>query len=324
MRASLKPLGAVLLAAVIASACGGSHAPRARTTPRLGHRSLRVTVTAISKLPAPVADAAAAPLGQGRVVLLGGLDSSDNSTATITVLANGSSEAGGTLPIPQHDAQATQLGSSVYVFGGGQVSSYDHILSYEPGTSAVAQVGTLPSDASDVAVTSLGGSAYVVGGYDGTNALSTILGWRPGASPRIVAHLTEGLRYAALAPAGGRLIIAGGTTPSGVSDQILSFDPASGKVTRIGTLPTPLTHAGAAAVDGYVLVIGGRPQLNAQSSSILAVDPATGRVHQVGTLPQPLSDEAVAPLGARVLVAGGENATGVQSQVLELTASTTS
>lgn len=168
------------------------------------------------------------------------------------------------------------------MFGGGQLAQYDHILRYDPATGAVSQVGSLPTPASDVAVASLSGTAYVVGGYDGTNWLDTILAWRPGSSPRVVAHLPFGLRYAAIAPDGGNLIVAGGTTPSGLSDAILSFNPATGRVRRIGRLPIALTHASAAQVDGRVLVIGGRRQLAGdQTSLILAVDPDSGITRRV-------------------------------------------
>ena len=136
--------------------------------------------------------------------------------------------------MPQHDAQAARLGD-VYVFGGGVVSSYDHILRYDPATDRVAAVGRLPSAASDVAVASLGDTAYVVGGYDGASWLDTILAWRPGSAPRVVGRLPVGLRYAAVAAVGCCLLIVGGTTPRGISDAIVSFDPATGSVSRIGS-----------------------------------------------------------------------------------------
>ena len=122
------------------------------------------------------------------------------------------------MPIPQHDAQATTIGRYVYVFGGGQVSSYDHVLRYDPARGAVTQVGSLPTPASDVAVAALGATAYVVGGFTGVDPLDTIVAWTPSGPERAAAHLPAGLRYAATAVAGGRLVIAGGTVSGGVSD----------------------------------------------------------------------------------------------------------
>jgi N-acetylneuraminic acid mutarotase len=139
----------------------------------------------------------------------------------------------------------------------------------------------------------------------------------------VVAHLPSGLRYAAVATAGRRIIIAGGTLVNGLSDQILSFDPATGAVSPLGRLPVPLTHASAAFIDGRVVIVGGRRQLDGdQTTAILSVDPGTGVVTIAGRLPQPLSDAAVALSGGRIIVAGGDDGSGPQSSILALAAHT--
>jgi len=132
-------------------------------------------------LPAPLQDAAAVSLNSERLVLLGGLDSSDTSTAAITVINEGRLSSDGRLPEAQHDAQGAEFDGATYVFGGGQFSSYDHILRYDPANGRVSVVGHLPQPASDVAVTSIGNTAYIVGGYNGERALDTILTWHGSA-----------------------------------------------------------------------------------------------------------------------------------------------
>ncbi len=82
---------------------GGAGSP----TLRRSRSAATVTVTAAGELPAAVADAASVALDHSRLVLLGGLDAADTSTASITVLAGGSLLRRDALPIPQHDAQAT-------------------------------------------------------------------------------------------------------------------------------------------------------------------------------------------------------------------------
>ena len=323
---------AAIVALATAGSGSGSHATSSSATPTGPHRrsapsrphtpaSLRVAATPLGELPAAVEDAAIAPAGGGRLALLGGIDAAQSSTAQVTLLDGGTAGDGGALPAPQHDAEAAQLGGYVYVFGGGVLSSYDHILRYDPASHTLTAAGTLPTNASDVAVTSLGGTAYVVGGYDGVHPLDTILAWRPGAAPRVVGHLPVGTRYAVVAPAGDKLIIAGGSTGDAetLSDAIFSFDPAAGALTRIGQLPVPLTHASAAALDGEVLVVGGRRALDgAQTDAILAIDPTTGHVRVAGRLPNPLSDAAVATSGSRIVVAGGESPAGVQRAIIAL------
>ena len=129
-------------------------------------------------------------------------------------------------PGPQHDAQAAALGREVYVFGGGVIASYDHILAVSRSGAGARPIGRLPRVQSDVAVATIGGTAYIVGGYDGVEPLDTIVAWRPGGVARVVARLPFGLRYAAVAAVGGKLVIAGGTLADGVSDAILTYDPA--------------------------------------------------------------------------------------------------
>ena len=86
-------------------------------------------------------------LGAERVVLLGGLDSSDTPMTAITVLDDGHVSGSARLPEAQHDAQGANLGGGVCVFGGGQFGSYDHVLRYEPGDGCVSLVGQLPQPA---------------------------------------------------------------------------------------------------------------------------------------------------------------------------------
>ena len=292
----------------------------ARSSDRLAAVGPALRQSPIGTLAAPLQDAAAVSLGAERLVLLGGLDSSDTSTAAITVLTAGHPSASARLPEAQHDAQGASLDGGLYVFGGGQFSSYDHILRYEPGNGRVSLVGHLPRPASDVAVTTIGGTAYIIGGYDGQRALDTILAWRPGGNPAVVGRLPSGLRYAAVAATSSKVIIAGGSTAAGASRAVLSFEPSTGRVTQIGSLPHPLTHAAAASLGPTVYVMGGRGSLpGSQTSAILAINPESGRVRHTGDLAQPLSDAAIAMVGGRIVLAGGQSASGTQSSIFELT-----
>ncbi len=276
-------------------------------------------MSSIGALPSGLADPAVASLPDGRVVLLGGLDEGGGSASSVMVLAGTGASGRGSLPEPQHDAEAATLGRSVYLFGGGGVSSFAHILRYDPATGSVAHVGDLPAPASDVSVAAIGQTAYVVGGYDGARWLDTIVAWQPGSAARVLAHLPFGLRYAAVAAIGTRLFIAGGTTPDGLSDVILRFDPATGAVARVGRLPVALAHTSAAPLAGRMVIVGGRRQLSGdRTAAILAVDPRSGAVRAVGALPHPLSDAAVTVSGNRVLVIGGETPAGVQRAIFAL------
>jgi YVTN family beta-propeller protein len=269
----------------------------------------------------PVQDAAAAPAASG-ALLLGGLTAEDTSRSDIVAVVHGIGVRRGQLAGPLHDAAAATLGGRAYLFGGGNgTAQLDAVVSVDPGTGAVRDAGRLPAPSSDQAAAALGGSAYVVGGYTGARWLDTVVAWRPGAGSRVAGHLPGALRYAAVAAAGGRVIIAGGSRPDGTaSDAVLAFDPRTGRVTRLGRLPAPTTHAAAAALGGTVYVIGGRgATAGSETARIVAIDARTGRVRDAGHLSSPRSDLAAVALGSRILLAGGRGAGVTLATVSELT-----
>ncbi len=315
-------LAGLAAAVIVFALTSGSPGP---APPTLTRTLVSVHVASTARLPAAVQDAAIAPApargGSAPLLLLGGIDAAGGSTDDIVALDGRTAALRARLPDIQHDAQAAALDGQVYVFGGGDLASYPHILRYDPATATTATVGALPRPQSDVAVATLGTTAYIVGGFDGISPLDTIVAWRPGHAARYVARLPFAVRYAAVAAIDGRLIIAGGTGLDGVSDAIWSYDPAAGSVVQVGVLPQPLTHASAVALGGRVYIVGGRRTASGgQTASIVSIDPATALATTVGTLPSPRSDAAVAVLGGRIVVAGGENSAGAPlSSILTLT-----
>src|SRR5207248_2086587 len=172
---------------------------------------------------------------------------------------------------------------------------------------AAEAIGHLPSGSSDQAAAGIGGTAYVVGGYTGTRWLDTIVAWKPGTKARVVAHLPQPVRYAAVTAVGPRPIVAGGPLPNGsASDAVYEYAPAAGRVFRIGRLPGPTTHAAAATFGSVAYVIGGRgASVGTPTDRIVAVDVATKKIAAAGMLSQPLSDLAAVGDVHGILVAGG-------------------
>ncbi len=326
---------AALLAALVLTGCGGgSGAASKASSPAVGstppahggatHRAaspgpVRLSYRPLYRLASALQDPGSAVVGS-HFVLLGGLDAADTSTDAVIVGDASGAHTSATLPNAQHDAEAAAVDGRVYLFGGGQFSQYDHILAYDPASHTVSQAGTLPTAASDVAVAGTGSAAYIVGGFDGNESLNTILTWSPGAPARLAARLPVALRYAAVTAIGTSLIIAGGSTPSGdASPDIYRFDTATSRLSLLGRLPAPLTHAGAAVLGNTVYLVGGRGAgLTSQTATIWALNPSTGRLRRAGTLPQPLSDAAVFTFGRAILVAGGHSPSATQSAVGEL------
>ncbi len=287
------------------------------TDPAGTHRVTKLSVVASTVLPAAAQDTAAAPAGRGGAILAGGLTSADQSTQAVVIVGRHHSRVIGTLPFAVHDSAAARLGSAVYLFGGGDATGQrSEIVRVDPHTGKARVVGRLPTPSSDQAAAAIRGTAYVVGGFTGARWLDTIVAWRPGRGSLLVGRLPYPVRYAAVAAAGGRLVIAGGSLPNGTASRaVLAFYPATGRVARAGTLPAGTTHAAAAAIGSTVYVLGGRGATPGTAVSRIVAVGAHGKARAAGRLPQALSDLAAVPAGRGILIAGGRGATGTVSRV---------
>ncbi len=254
-------------------------------------------------------------------MLAAGLTAADTSRADIIAVTGARERVLGQLPAALHDSAAVAIGKALYLFGGGDgVRQLDQILRIDPATAVSTRVGSLPAPSSDQAAAAIGNTAYVVGGYDGSSWLDTIVAWTPGGPARIVGHLPTALRYAAVTAAGGRVVIAGGTTPDGAATTLVQeFDPSTGRVAAVGHLPAPTTHAAAATLGDTAYVIGGRGSaLDTPAGRILAVDPVKRRVAAAGSLPAPLSDLAAIGFAHRILLVGGRASGGTVATITSL------
>jgi len=117
---------------------------------------LRIGSRAAGSLPAPIQDAAIATFGR-RILLIGGLDSADTSTADVRTIANGRVRTIGRLPNVFHDGAAVRIGPKVYEFGGGDgIRQLDQILRVDPITGAASRVGSLVARPTAIAASSDG------------------------------------------------------------------------------------------------------------------------------------------------------------------------
>jgi YVTN family beta-propeller protein len=323
VRRRLFPL---LALALLAAGCGGT---RARVTPTDAVEPVGVRKPAaigrLAPVPAgtlaqPLQDAAAAPYGSG-ALLLGGLTAADASANSVIWAGTGSSRRIGTIPTALHDSAAVVIGSRAYLFGGGTATvQLDTILAIDPRSRNVQPAGRLPARSSDQAAAAIGGTAYVVGGYTGTRWLDTIVAWAPRGSAHVVAHLPTPIRYAAVTAVNGRLLIVGGSLPNGTaSSAVYEFKPGIARVTQIGRLPAPTTHAAAAAYGSTAYVIGGRgASVGTPTTRIVAIDPETRKISLAGELLQPLSDLAAVTNRAGILLVGGHGSAGTVADITEL------
>ncbi len=324
----------LVLGVLLAAGCGGGHKTAATDPPQTAAKHTqpvrsdpaikRLVPVAAGNLDNAIQDAAAASF-RGGAVLIGGLTPADVSSDEIVTATRAGSQRVGRIPGALHDSAAVTIGRDAYLFGGGTgTAQIDTILMVDPATGAAQTVGHLPAGSSDQSAAAIGRTAYIIGGYTGTRWLDTIVAWTPGGAAHVVGHLPHTLRYAATTAAGGRIVVAGGSLENGTaSDGIYAFTPATHRVTLIGRLPAPTTHAAAAAIGTTAFVIGGRgASLDTPTARIVAVDPLKRTVRAMGSLPQPLSDLAAVRDPRGILLAGGHAATGTVSTLTELVPST--
>jgi N-acetylneuraminic acid mutarotase len=178
-----------------------------------------------------------------------------------------------------------------------------------------------------------GGTGYVAGGYDGARGSRQVLATRDGRHFRTVGRLPVPVRYAAVAFAGGGLLVLGGTAVSGPHagspvDLVQRLDPRTGRAAVVGHLPVPLQGAVAATLGDRVYVAGGSSSAATGASAsrtVFRVDPTTHAVRRAGRLPLAVADAGIAVRGRRAWIIGGESAGRTRSavQVLGLVAQQT-
>ena len=81
----------------------------------------------------------------------------------------------------------------------------------------------------------------------------------------------------------------------------------TGAVSRIATLPRPVSHAPLVAADGALWLVGGDG-----SRSVFRLDPSSRRISLAARLPQRLANAAaVAFADGRIIVLGGDGSDAV-------------
>src|SRR4029077_1518673 len=320
----LLPLVTILLALIAALIVvfrpGGGSSPTARNaSPWRKHRQLRPAARLASHgLPAALSGEAVLGL-PGRILVIGGLDSNDVSTADVLELrtATGRLTHLGSLSEPRHDTAAAALDGKPLVFGGGSLTELDSVESLSGGSSEV--IGRLPTTRSDLSAITVAGRVYVLGGYDGRLPLGPVLQTIDGRHFTAVGRLPVPFRYAAVAAIGRTIYTFGGELGNGLdSDAIQAIDTGSGRARVIGHLYRPLSHASAVVLGDRIYVLGGRSREN-PTDEILSFDPPTESLRSAGHLPFPVTNAAATDVGGIGYLIGGLDAKGASlASVIEV------
>ncbi|HWG89356.1 MAG TPA: kelch repeat-containing protein [Candidatus Thermoplasmatota archaeon] len=225
---------------------------------------------------------------------------------------------------------ALWAGSAAYLFGGtgGQDNPRNptaEIRRYTPATNTLQSVGSLPTARWHTAAVWTGTHAYVFGGLDVDPVTRTPRPLRdvirfdpatPGASVALpllpeplwgTAAVWDGRDRPLDGCGGGCAYLFGGKRTSGLSSQILKFNPHTGTLTpMLATLPTARSEIAAVWTGEKAYLFGGADP-NARSA-ILVYDPLTDTLTtHASRLPVALTEASVAWDGERVHLFGGRN-----------------
>lgn len=303
-------LVAAVLVALLAPSSGSPRVATGRAQQRAQRPPRLVTRLVSARLPAAVSGETALTQGEG-VLVIGGLDASDVSTAAVTELrpAGAKLVPAGSLSQPRHDTAAAVLAGNVLVFGGGSVAELDSIESLRRG-GAGQVIGRLPSTRSDLSAVTIGARAYVLGGYGGQSPLAAVLQTADGLSFATVASLPVPFRYAAVVAVGQTIYTFGGELASGSdTDAIQAIETGTGRARVVGRLSHPLSHASAVLLGGRIYLLGGTVRERA-TSAIVSFDPSTSTVRPAGRLPFAVTNAAADQVGGIGYLIGGLNAAG--------------
>ncbi len=316
----------VLLIVIVASRGGGGPLKRpTRSVATLPVSEAPLSYTSEPALLAPVRASAAAPIpGKTAFTLLGGLDSSNDATATVATIDSSGTHPIGTLPASLFAEAAVTVGTDEYLFGGAEGTVRNptpepYIYRYSVlGSGAVDQVGELPTGNYGLSAAVVGHTVYLVGGDSGSTTLDTILAWTPSVGtappPKRVKRLPVALRYASMSAVGEQLVIAGGLTATGAASRaIFVFDAQTHTLRELhAKLPDGLYAASGATLGAYAYVLGGAtvtgtpPNTTATPvSTIYSVNPATGKLARAGSLQYPLAEESATVIHQTIYIAGG-------------------
>jgi hypothetical protein len=216
------------------------------------------------------------------------------------------------LPVLMHDEAAGWIGDNLYMIGGGQSNSYDTIYQMTPDKK-VKLTGHFPlplSDGSAVPYTLNGNPGLmIIGGYDGKIYHTKVRMLRPQDQ---TLHWIEpfglpvGLRYGAVTTNGHDIFIAGGQTPTVLSDKIYVWSEKEQKIRLLATLPGARQKAAAFVFQNQLWIIGGIDSKGKILDQIVEVNTDTGETKKVQPFPTPIADMGYSQDQNTGYLAGGQ------------------
>ena len=289
-------------------------------TPATAGAVNQVTFSQVANLTTPRQDPGAAPLPDGRILVVGGYNDTDLALKSAEVFdpnTNTFGPIGATMAEGRYAPGVAALPDGRILVAGGWHDGNDIASAevFNPSSGTFSPVGSMATVREEPGAAPLpDGRVLIIGGYAQTAAVNTTEVFDPKTNSFSPGPtLPYGTYYTAVAViSGGRVLIAGGfdDTTMDFTDKALVFNPSSNTFASVGSLPARTNApSGASLPGGRALVAGGYdPDASGFTTRAQAFDPATNSFSStgIGNLVHPREEAAAAELpDGRVLVAGG-------------------
>ena len=282
-------------------------------------------LTATAERPTSLYLEAVALLHDGRVLVIrGSADDPDASAATIYDPVADRFEDVGAPVEPRNWPFLVTLADGRVLVGGGHSTQATLVSAelFDPRTGTFSPAGDMirARGAGAGAVLLPDGRVLVAGGGPDVGGSAEIFDPASGtfAPTGDMSEARAGF-FSSTLLSNGRVLIIGGlvpdpadpTTVPRISATAETFDPSTGRFTRVASMAAPRAgHAGSILSDGSVLVAAGHHELRNRGEPVATADaeifdPATGTFRTTGSLHQPRFWPAAVSTGDRVLVLGG-------------------
>ncbi|KAH0626291.1 hypothetical protein JD844_001201, partial [Phrynosoma platyrhinos] len=181
----------------------------------------------------------------------------------------------------------------MYIFGGKHYYGVRDTM-----CSVFKPCEPLPASLCGHAACVLDGSIYVSGGSDGScRCHSTLIQYRPGAPPILLATMREERAGHAMEVLDGQLYVAGGLHwrdgHGGYADQLAceAYNPSLDLWVALSPLPQAHVIAASAVLQGELYILGGYSHNTYRDTHLIhCYNPTHNRWVNVGTLPQAYAD----------------------------------